>query len=82
VFAAADQGVAVALPQVAHPGPDRGRLLDRMRELGARRIALVGGLADAYGRRLPRRWARWLVAPQCDALAGAIDLARRAAGCE
>jgi len=54
-------------------------LLDSMIALGARRIALTGGLAEAYASRLPRRFARVLVPPQRDALAGAIDLARAAA---
>jgi glucosamine kinase len=80
VFAAADKGDPVASQLVADAVADVERLLQRMRELGARRIALVGGLADIYAGRLPRRWTRWLVQPQRDALAGAIDLARQTAG--
>jgi glucosamine kinase len=80
VFAAADKGDPVASLLVADAVADVGRMLDRMRGLGARRIALVGGLADVYTARLPRRRARWLVPPQRDALAGAIDLAHQAAG--
>jgi len=78
VFAAADKGDAVGVRLVASALADVERLLARMRALGAERIALAGGLADAYGRRLPRRCARWLVPPKRDALAGAIDLAREA----
>ena len=44
------------------------------------RIALVGGLAEAYASRLPRRLAPVIVPARRDALAGAIDLARQAAG--
>ena len=80
VFAAADIDDPVGSRLVADAVADVGRLLDRMRALGATRIALVGGLADAYAVRLPERRAHWLVPPQRDALAGAIDLARRAAG--
>src|SRR5215831_41165 len=79
VFAAAKAGDAVASALVAGAAADVARILDRMVELGAQRIALVGGLADAYRRHLPRRLARVLVSPQRDALAGAIDLARQAA---
>jgi glucosamine kinase len=81
VFACADAGDEIARTLVAGAARDVSRLLDRMVELGAERIALVGGLADAYAKRLPRRLARRLAQPQRDALAGAIDLARQAAGC-
>jgi glucosamine kinase len=80
VFAAAQTGDAVASHVVTAAVADVARLLDRMVELGARRIALVGGLADAYAQHLPRRLQRVLVPPRHDALAGAIDLARQAAG--
>jgi glucosamine kinase len=80
VFAAAGVGDAVASQLIASAAADIARILDRMVALGARRIALVGGVADAHANHLPRRLARVLVAPQRDALAGAIDLARRAAG--
>ncbi|MBV8190310.1 MAG: N-acetylglucosamine kinase [Alphaproteobacteria bacterium] len=80
VFAAADNDDPVAGQLVADAVADVGRLLDRMVKLGAQRIALVGGLSQSYARHLPRRWTRVLVPPQRDALAGAIDLARQAAG--
>jgi glucosamine kinase len=80
VFAAADDGDPVGARLVADAVVDVGGMIERMRKLGARRIALVGGLAESYATRLPRRYARWLVHPQRDALAGAIDLARQAAG--
>ena len=80
VFACADAGDPVASRLVADAVADVARLLDRMIELGAKRIALVGGLADTYASRLPRRLAPVLVPARRDALAGAIDLARQAAG--
>jgi glucosamine kinase len=80
VFACAEAGDPVASRLVADAVADVARLLDRMIELGAKRIALVGGLADTYASRLPRRLAPVIVPARRDALAGAIDLARQAAG--
>ena len=80
VFTCADAGDPVAQRLVDAAVADVADLLARMVELGAERIALVGGLADQYASRLPRRLARRFVPPQRDALAGAIDLAREAAG--
>jgi glucosamine kinase len=80
VFAGADKADPVAKRLVADAVADVTRMLDRMIALGAKRIALTGGLADAYARRLPRRLARILVPAQRDALSGAIDLAREMAG--
>lgn len=79
VFAAAGRRDAVAGAVVDAAVADVVRLLDRLRRLGARRVALVGGMAEAYAGRLPRRLQRSLVAPERDALAGALLLARRAA---
>jgi glucosamine kinase len=80
VFTAADDADPVAVRLLADATADVVRMLDRMIGLGARRIAMVGGLAEGYARRLPRRFARVIVAPRHDALTGAIDLAREAAG--
>ncbi|MGD9880498.1 MAG: BadF/BadG/BcrA/BcrD ATPase family protein [Reyranella sp.] len=80
VFACAESGDTAAQRLVDQAVGDVTRLLDRMVELGAQSIVLVGGLANRYAKRLPRRLARRLVAPRRDALAGAIDLAREAAG--
>lgn len=79
VFRCAEVGDPVASRLVTGAVADVVRLLDRMIVLGARRIALVGGLADTYANRLPRRLAHVLVPAQRDALAGAIDLARQVA---
>ena len=80
VFAGADRADPVARRLVADAVADVTRLLDRMIALGARRIALVGGLADSYAPRLPRRLERVLAPARRDALSGAIDLARKASG--
>jgi glucosamine kinase len=79
VFAAPDKD-PVARGLVNEAVADVTRLIDRMVGLGARRIALMGGLADAYAGRLPRRLARVLVPARHDALAGAISLARETNG--
>lgn len=79
VFASAERGDPLARRLVADAVADVARLLDRMIALGAKRIALVGGLADAYACRLPRRLRPVLVSAERDALAGAIEIARQAA---
>ena len=78
VFSCAEAGDDAARRLVDGAVADAAGLLERMIDLGARRIALVGGLADSYAKRLPQRLARVLVTPQRDALAGAIDLAHEA----
>jgi glucosamine kinase len=80
VFACSDKADPVARRLVADGVADVVRMLDRMIALGAKRIALTGGLAEAYASRLPRRLAPILVPARRDALSGAIDLAREAAG--
>jgi glucosamine kinase len=79
VFTCAEAGDRTAQGLVDDAVGDVARLLDRMVELGARRIVLAGGLAGRYAERLPRRLTRRLVPAKRDALAGAIDLARKAA---
>ncbi|MFO1080922.1 MAG: BadF/BadG/BcrA/BcrD ATPase family protein [Reyranellaceae bacterium] len=79
VFGAARRGDAAAAALVAEAVADVVRLLDRMQALGARRIALVGGMAAAYAPLLPRRLKRVVVPAERDALAGALLLARQAA---
>jgi glucosamine kinase len=50
-------------------------MIDRLGQLGAARIALMGGLADRYRPHLAERLAGLLVAPMGDALEGALHLA-------
>jgi len=56
-----------------------GLMIDRLLSLGARRVALMGGLADTYQRHLAERFSTVLVAPQGDAMDGALALARSGA---
>lgn len=53
-------------------------LVERLDRTGAPRIALVGGLAAVLEPYLPRETRRRLVAPEGDALAGALRLAAKA----
>ena len=55
-------------------------LIGRLAAEGIGRIALMGGLAPSYLRRLSSRFADLLVEPAGDALDGALGLARRDAG--
>ena len=80
VFEYAERGDPVALELVHASVTDVERLLDRLIEIGAARIALMGGLALPSRRYLPARFESVIVESQGDALDGALLLARRAAG--
>lgn len=75
--AAAGDPVAARLMKAALA--DVVAMLDRLRALGAGRVALMGGLARPYRALLPKRFAAILVDPRGDAGDGAIALARRGA---
>jgi glucosamine kinase len=71
---ARDDPVAIELMQLAVRHVDV--LAARLIALGAERIALVGGLAPHLAPRLGLETRRRLVAPEGDAVAGALQLAR------
>jgi glucosamine kinase len=79
VFEHAGRGDTVAGALVAASAAALATMLDRLIELGATRIALMGGLAGPHQPHLPERFAPLLVAPRGDAMDGAIALARRSA---
>ena len=79
VFAHAAAGDEVGLAVVREGAASVGILLDRLQALGARRIALMGGLATPYRSFLPARYDAVLVEPTGDALSGALTLARQGA---
>lgn len=56
------------------------RMLRRLIELGATRIALMGGLAQVYPPLLPPDLQSYLVDPRGDAMDGALVFARRSVG--
>ncbi|WP_215847852.1 BadF/BadG/BcrA/BcrD ATPase family protein [Candidatus Pantoea bituminis] len=77
VFAAADAGDAHARSLLQQTADDIGLMVRRLTTLSAGRLALMGGLADPIQSWLAEDIQALLVAPQCDALAGAISLAQR-----
>jgi glucosamine kinase len=77
IFAGAAAGDAVALAIVREGVASVGLMLDQLLHLGARRIALMGGLAAPYRPFLPQNYDAALVEPQGDAMAGALTLARQ-----
>jgi glucosamine kinase len=76
--AAANDPVAVELMRMAAGHVDA--LAGGLIALGARRLALMGGLAGAIGPWLAEATRRHLVTPDGDALDGALRLAAAAAG--
>ncbi|WP_210272789.1 BadF/BadG/BcrA/BcrD ATPase family protein [Chthonobacter rhizosphaerae] len=75
VFEHARAGDPIALMLVRQSADDIGRLLDRMMQLGARRISLMGGVAEPHRPYLHARFETVLVPPRGDALDGALTLA-------
>jgi glucosamine kinase len=79
VLTYADQGDPVAEHLVGEAVAAATVMLERLVALGARRIALMGGLADTYRGRLSAHVAAVIVDPQGDAIDGALALAHRGA---
>jgi len=77
VFEHADAGDEMALRLVADSTSAVAGMLDRLVDLGARRIVLMGGTAKAHRRFLPARFGALLVEAKGDAIDGALALARR-----
>jgi len=75
VFDHASRGDDVALQLVRSSASAAQRMLERMIALGARRIALMGGVAGPTRRYLPPRFDSVLTEPVGDALDGALLLA-------
>ena len=78
ILSAVQAGDPVASAIVAAGTAQVVGLLDRLVALGARRIALMGGLAAVYPPYLPGRLTHLLVPAAGDAMDGAVTLARRA----
>jgi glucosamine kinase len=75
VFDAAGRGDAAAIELAELGAGHIAALVAQLGRVGAQRIALVGGLAAAIEPYLPATARSRLVAPQGDALAGALRLA-------
>lgn len=80
VFEYAGRGDAVALELLRASVDAVVGLLERMIEVGAATICMMGGLALPYRPYLPERFLSILREPRGDALDGALLLARQAAG--
>lgn len=72
-----DRGDAVARKLIEGAVDEAVRLVDRLIDLGAAKVALMGGLAPIYRPFLPDRLTGVIVDPARDALDGAILMARR-----
>jgi len=77
VFRHFAMGDVVAADLLAESAAAVGLMIDRLLALGARTVALMGGLAEAYRPLLRADLQPILVAAQGDALDGALALARR-----
>jgi glucosamine kinase len=77
VFAAAERGDSVGLDVVRQAAASVDVAFDRIVADGAKRIALLGGLAPLYPPHLAERHRSLLVTPAGNALAGAVALAAR-----
>ena len=80
LFAFAGKGDAHAMRIVAQGAMAISALSRALLARGAKRLCLLGGLAEAYRSRLEPALIEVLVAPQADALDGAIMMARKAQG--
>jgi glucosamine kinase len=77
VFEQAGLGDPVALELVHASAADADRMLDRMVQLGATRISLMGGIASPTRPYMAKRFEPVIVEPKGDAMDGALWLARR-----
>jgi glucosamine kinase len=80
VLEASESGDAAATDIIAHAVNGVAALVRRLIQLGAHRIALLGGLAPVMGSRLPGDLQPLLTKPKADPLDGAIMLAQKRAG--
>ena len=78
VLNAAKAGDGLAAQILESAVGDIGRMIRRLGEIGATRIALVGGLAGPIAEFLPPESRTLLVRPVADAMDGAILMARQA----
>jgi glucosamine kinase len=79
VFEHASTGDPLGRALVTEAAADIARIAERLLEVGAPAIALLGGLAEPLRPWLPAALVARLVIPLADAMDGAILMARRAA---
>jgi glucosamine kinase len=73
----ARSGDAAARRLMTDAGKHIAELVEALFRSGAPQVALIGGLAEPLKEYMPREIARRLVAPQADAMAGGILLAKK-----
>lgn len=78
VFEHLNKGDAVARAVIGESLGHSVAMIRKLLALGAKRIALMGGLAEPIAPLLPVEIRHFLVQPQADALTGALHLARSA----
>ncbi len=78
VFAHAERRDALAVPILLEAAADASRLINRLLDLGAPKIAMIGGVFPTLLPWLPPVLRPFLVEPEADATDGAILMAQRA----
>ncbi len=78
VLDSAAKGDAMGVAVIEAAAEGAARIADRLLAVGAPGISLLGGLAEPLRPWLPKRIQEKLVAPQGDAMEGALRLAREA----
>ncbi len=74
----AEKGDPLGLALVSEAAADAVGIIERLIEVGAPSVCLIGGLAEPLSKWLPPQIRAHLSAPKSDALDGAILMARRA----
>ena len=78
VFSHADNRDALAVAILLEAAADAARMINRLLDLGAPAVAMIGGIFPHLVPWLPPVLVPYLVAPEADAVDGAILMARRA----
>ncbi len=75
----ATKGDPLGVALISEAAADAVRIIERLVEVGAPSVCLIGGFAEPLARWLPETVRAHLSKPKADALEGAILMARRAA---
>ena len=78
VFTHADDRDALAVSILLEAAADAARMINRLLDLGAPAVAMIGGIFPHLSRGCRRCCVPYLVEPEADAVDGAILMARRA----
>lgn len=78
IFALANQGDALAISLLKQTAADIEMFLNALHRKGAQRICLMGSIAERIHAWLSPPVQQWIVAPQADAMEGALMFAGKA----